>query len=280
MRLCSGHLLVGLLLSVGCGDKDTDTGEPTDLDGDGFLASEDCDDLTAAVQPGGVELCDGIDNDCDGEADEDVVDPTLGYADADGDGFGDSSVRVEMCEGVTPNAVADDTDCDDADATSFPGGTEVCDGADNDCDGDTDEEGDEAITWYRDDDEDGYGDADHGETNCEQPDGYVEDDTDCDDDEATVYPGADELCDELDNDCDDETDEDGQEWFFDEDGDGDGGASAGTGDCDQENGWIATSLDCDDSDADINTGARTLTLQPLKSGSITRSITRYTRPFA
>ena len=98
---------------------------------------DDCDDTSASCRPLADERCDALDNDCDGDIDEDVVDATF-FADADGDGFGDPSVTVEDCappEGFTD--VADD--CDDAVADIFPGAAETCDVVDQDCDGAVDE---------------------------------------------------------------------------------------------------------------------------------------------
>ena len=79
--------LVGL--GVACnGDKDADT-SPVDADGDGFTASEDCDDADAAVKPDAEEICDSVDNDCDGTVDgEGVTDAATWYADGDGGGYG------------------------------------------------------------------------------------------------------------------------------------------------------------------------------------------------
>ena len=82
-------------------------------------------------------MCDGLDNDCDGDIDEEVQD--IFYIDADGDGFGDESDTQMACDspmGYVPNG----NDCDDTDAYSFPGAIEFCDDVDNDCDGDVDEE--------------------------------------------------------------------------------------------------------------------------------------------
>ncbi|MBW3563151.1 MAG: S8 family serine peptidase [Acidobacteria bacterium] len=92
----------------------------TDADGDGYCASDDCDDNDASVNPGASEVCgDNIDNDCDGSVDEGCSTCT----DADGDGW-----------------CAEDGDCDDSNAGVNPGETEVCgDGIDNDCDGSVDE---------------------------------------------------------------------------------------------------------------------------------------------
>jgi surface protein len=91
------------------------------------------------VHPGATEVCDGVDNNCDGATDDaDVgVDPasfTTFYADADADGYGDSTLAVSGCdapEGYTPDA----TDCNDADA-SMPASDEDCDGVAtiDDCD--------------------------------------------------------------------------------------------------------------------------------------------------
>ena len=105
-----------------------------DSDGDGFSECEgDCDDFNSAINPGATEVCDGIDNNCDGTIDEGVT--TAFYADADGDGFGDASDTVEDCTAPT-GYVTDNTDCDDTNATIYPGAPELCDGLDNDCDGD------------------------------------------------------------------------------------------------------------------------------------------------
>lgn len=93
-------------------------------------------------------------------------------------------------------------DCDDTDAAVFPGATEVCNGVDDDCDQLTDEEAVDASPWYRDADLDGYGNPADLVLACQQPQGYTQDDTDCDDLHDQVHPGADEVpYDDLDNDC-------------------------------------------------------------------------------
>jgi hypothetical protein len=117
--------------------------------------------------------------DTDTDADSDAID-------RDGDGF----------------TVADG-DCDDADPSIHPGAEERCDGIDNDCDGVLDGDATDAATWYPDADGDGYGDADGGIAACEAPSGYVADNSDCDDADAEVNPGATEVCDDgVDSDCD------------------------------------------------------------------------------
>ncbi|MEC7948424.1 MAG: putative metal-binding motif-containing protein, partial [Myxococcota bacterium] len=86
-------LLVALALSVSCDPAKTQFGKeragPVDADGDGVASSDDCDDADGAVYPGAPEICDGIDNDCDGVVDgPGSVDAGSWYVDADGDGHG------------------------------------------------------------------------------------------------------------------------------------------------------------------------------------------------
>jgi len=109
-----------------------------DNDVDGYTEYEgDCDDSDASIYPGAVEVCDGIDNDCDGEVDEGVTNPY--YEDADGDGYGLSTYGPVMTCSPPAGYVSNNLDCDDSDASIYPGAVEVCDGIDNDCDGEVDE---------------------------------------------------------------------------------------------------------------------------------------------
>jgi len=119
-------------------DNDCDTVIPADevdSDGDGFMVcAGDCDDNSSGLFPGNIEICDGIDNNCDGVADE-GLDFFSVYTDADADGYGDDATATEVCDQPS-GTVLDGGDCDDADATSSPAGTEVADnGVDEDCDG-------------------------------------------------------------------------------------------------------------------------------------------------
>ncbi len=220
-----------------------------DADGDGFNEDEDCDDENAAIHPDADEICDGLDNDCDGEVDEDPVDGDTWYLDFDQDGHGDPAVSTLAC--AQPSGmVANATDCDDTAIAIHPGATEICDGADNDCDGTVDEpDAAGALTWYRDADGDGYGDTSDRATACVPPSGYIGDDTDCDDANASVYPGATEYCDGTDHDCDGATYEgdsvDAGTWYLDYDGDGYGGSSS-TVACAAPPSYGSDSSDCDD----------------------------------
>ncbi|MFT4975974.1 MAG: hypothetical protein ACI8S6_001869, partial [Myxococcota bacterium] len=237
------HTLLALIL-IGCrstdklpSDETIDTaGLMTDADGDGYTSDEDCDDNNSVVSPGAEEICDGIDNDCDGDVDESVTSDW--YADTDGDGFGDASDVTEACS-PPDGTVATGTDCDDSDADSYPGAPERCDNLDNDCDTLVDE--DVTTTFYADADADGYGDPAASIEDCDPEAGYTADGTDCDDTDTTSYPGGEEVCDEADNDCDTLVDEDVTTTFYeDTDADSYGVSDATTEACTLPTGYADT----------------------------------------
>ncbi len=272
----------------------------------GFVADNtDCDDTNANVNPGATEICNGIDDDCDGMTDEGVQNTY--YADTDSDGFGDPGNTSMACT-APAGFITDNTDCDDTDNTVYPGAPELCDGQDNNCDGilptdeiDNDSDGyvectfdpavwegssnvvggddcddndinnypgntevcdgqdnncdgviDEGVqnTYYADTDSDGFGDPGNSTMACTAPAGFITDNTDCDDTDNTIYPGAPELCDGQDNNCDgtlptDEIDND----------------SDGYVECSfnpavwQGSSNVVGGDDCNDTDANINPGA-------------------------
>ena len=208
-----------------------------DADGDGHnkisMGGDDCDDADPDVHPGAPEYCDGIDNNCNGIIDDNTIDCPEGMVcfqlqciqpDNDGDGY--------------PN----DVDCDDSNPFVYPGAPELCDGFDNDCNGIVDDNTMDCpsgsvcvngVCTFIDNDGDGY-----------------PNDVDCDDSNPFVYPGAPELCDGFDNDCDSIVDDNTMDCptgtfcvngvctFIDNDGDG----------------W-PSDQDCDDNDPNTYPGA-------------------------
>ena len=238
------------------GDGAVDTGALgfTDADGDGFPSDEDCDDDDASVGPGATEICDGIDNDCDGDVDEEVL--TTFYADADRDGFGDPDDGVESCD-APAGRVTSAIDCDDTNPNAYPGNPEVCDYVDNNCDGEVDEGLIEA--WWMDTDRDGYGDPGSETLDCVQPPDTADNDGDCDDRDPTVNPGALEICNGKDDDCDGTIDgpdsADLQTWYLDADGDGYGDLDAPVQACTQPSAAVTDTTDCDDGDFSVNPAA-------------------------
>ncbi len=196
---------------------------PTDADTDGFTScAGDCDDGRAAVHPGAAETCNGLDDDCDGIADE-------GFADPDGDGYAtcandcnSSNAAVhpgalELCNGIDDNCdgLVDNVDfdqdgfngcsadCNDLNAAARPGASEACNGFDDDCDGLIDE---------------GFADADS--------DGYLVCE-DCNDSNPAIHPNVTEICNGVDDNCNSQVDE-----GFDNDSDG---VTTCAGDCNDAN---------------------------------------------
>ncbi len=240
------------------GYGDPDSGEWTCTpSGSAVSNALDCDDGDPSTAPGAAEVCDGVDNDCDGSADEDATDGSTWYSDVDADGYGDPASATLSCE--RPAGMTDEGgDCDDLDPSTYPAADEICDGLDNDCDGATDEEPVDGDRYYGDADEDGFGEVTDEILACELPDGAVADATDCDDTDDASYPGADELCDGADNDCDSLTDEDpvdGATWYEDTDDDGYGDPDATIVQCTLPDGASSASTDCDDGDDTIHPGA-------------------------
>jgi trimeric autotransporter adhesin len=269
----------------------------------GYVAnSNDCNDGNSAINPAATEVCNGIDDNCNGQTDEGVQ--LTFYQDSDGDGFGNPAATTQACSvpmgyvannmdcndgnaAINPNTVwykdsdndgySDGTtatqctqptgyklatnlialsgDCNDNNGAIHPGATEVCNGIDDNCNNQIDE-GASPVTWYRDMDGDGYGNAAITTVACNPPAGYVGNSTDCNDNNAAINPGATEICDGIDNNCNSQTDEGVLLTFYqDSDGDGYGNAAVSTQACSAPMGYVSNSTDCNDGNAAINPGA-------------------------
>lgn len=210
---CNGH-------DAEAGDDDDDT--YTEAEGD-------CNDTNPEIHPGVPDICDGVDNDCDGQTDEDAISQTY-YLDSDHDGFGNSAVSASYCS--AESASADDYimvagDCNDNDPGINPDIDEVSeeycgDGIDQDCEG-----GDLPCSALEDNDGDEYSEVDG----------------DCDDTDSNVYPGAPEICgDGIDQNCN--------------------GHDQKCGDNDDD-GYTPAEGDCDDSNPGVHPGAMEICMDEI-----------------
>ncbi|MBS3157345.1 hypothetical protein J4442_04225, partial [Candidatus Woesearchaeota archaeon] len=209
-----------------------------DSDGDGFgnanaqtlacsvpsgfvTSSSDCSDNNVNIKPGATEICDAVDNDCDGQIDEGSVCAGLEQCnniDDDFDGQIDDGLnRVQSCGvGVCLRTANQVCTLGNWGPSCVPGTStsEVAnDGIDNDCDGSIDEgisttspSGD-LQTYYYDYDGDGVGEQHLTKQATSKPSNYVMSFGDCRPADFTIYPGATELCNGVDNDCDNVADQ-------------------------------------------------------------------------
>lgn len=228
-----------------------------DKDNDGFFSYEDCNDDDPNINPNATEICDGIDNNCDGQEDEDLP-LFIYYLDNDSDGFGTSSDFIVDCYGTPPaNYVFNNADCDDSNPNINPNSPEICDGIDNDCNILIDD-GLTVYTYYFDNDNDNFGDAGNWLDTClvNPPMGYVLNALDCDDNNASLNPDIAEICDGIDNDCNGDID-DGltvYTYYLDSDNDNYGDAGSWLDTClvNPPMGYVTNALDCNDADATLN----------------------------
>lgn len=167
--------------------------------------SLDCNDADLSINPDAPEACNGIDDNCNALIDDGLIVYTF-YIDADGDTFGNPLIVIDTCVDAVPGYVTNDLDCNDLLASIYPGATEVCNALDDDCNGIIDDN--LTFTWlYQDADGDLFGNVNIDTFACMEIPGYVLDSTDCNDTNPAVFPGALELLNGEDDDCDDLTDE-------------------------------------------------------------------------
>jgi hypothetical protein len=219
------------------------------------LDNSDCDDKNASINPNTIWYADAdgdgfgnvnsTQNSCNQPSgyvsnstdcnDNDANNNALAtyYQDADQDGFGNLSVSQSSC-GQPSGYVTNSTDCDDKNATV------------------------NVISWYEDADGDGFGNPSKSIKNCTKPDNYVSNTTDCDDTNDQIYPGATEICDSKDNNCDGKVDEgfDLKTYYTDADGDGFGDEATGAEACAQPQNTVTIGGDCDDKNKLINPNAQ------------------------
>ncbi len=171
------------------------------------LDATDCDDTHASVHPGAPEICDGLDNNCDGVTDPAGLDTCSNFFyDGDTDGYGTTQALIKcMCaaSGLWSSSVPGD--CNDADSAIHPGATETCNGKDDNCDGSIDNGA--GTVYFADGDGDTYGNPLVSLQSCSPVPTFVTNSLDCNDGKPLIHPGATEICDGVDNDCNGQTDE-------------------------------------------------------------------------
>ncbi|MCK0109159.1 PQQ-dependent sugar dehydrogenase [Flavobacteriaceae bacterium S0825] len=206
----------------------------------GYVADNtDCDDRNPNINPNATEIPDNnIDEDCDG------FDLKTWYEDADNDTFGNPDVS-QTATTQPSGYVSDNTDCDDTNPNINPNATEIPNNnIDENCDG-LDE-----LIWYEDADNDTFGNPNVSQTAASQPNGYVADNTDCDDTNPNINPNVTEIPDNnIDENCDGF---DLKTWYEDADNDTFGNPDVSQTATTQPIGYVSDNTDCDDTNPNIN----------------------------
>jgi gliding motility-associated-like protein len=211
--------------------------------------STDCDDSDAYVKPIALEICNSIDDNCNNQVDENIQ-FNIYYEDTDGDSYGDPNSTISFCT-LPFGYVSNSADCNDNYNFISPIGTEACNLLDDNCNGFVDE-GVQSI-FYLDFDNDGFGNGNATTSACSLPSGYSSNSADCNDNSAVAYPGAIELCNLQDDDCDLIVDENATSIFYlDMDSDGFGNINITTTGCTPPAGYVINMADCNDASFSTN----------------------------
>jgi hypothetical protein len=215
--------------------------------------------------PPAQETCNGIDDNCNGQTDEAGSTGCRAYfRDSDEDAYGRSLDSQCLCAPKAPHTALQGGDCDDSDSQINPGAVEVCNGRDDDCNGQTDEAGaDGCIVYYRDGDQDGYGITADAKCLCSGQAPYTSlQGGDCNDQDSNVRPGTVEVCNGKDDNCNgiiDPENSPGCAIFY-YDGDGDAfGSNSLPARCLCSPDFVSkytarVAGDCDDTDPNVNPG--------------------------
>ena len=215
-----------------------------------LLNTADCNDANANVNPNATEICNTVDDDCDGLTNEGITFITY-FADVDGDGFGNPNSSQSACSPLT-GYVTNNSDCNDANALVKPGVSELCNLVDDNCNGQVNE-GLVFANYYLDSDFDGYG-AGPATNSCTPILGnYVTNNFDCNNSNANIRPNAIEICNGIDENCNNLID-DGLtfvNYYVDTDGDGFGAGTATNSCSNLGAGYSTNNTDCNNTNTAI-----------------------------
>jgi len=242
-----------------------------DADGDGFgnpnlsqsscvtvlgyvLNNTDCNDASALIKPTAVEICNAIDDNCNGQINEGLVFLNY-YIDSDFDGYGAGTAQ-SSCIPLGNSYVTNNFDCNNNNAAIKPFTAEICNGIDDNCNALIDD-GLSFINYYADSDNDGYGAGSETNSCISLGTGYVTNNTDCNNSNASIRPNAVEICNGIDDNCNNLID-DGitfVNYYIDTDSDGYGAGTAINACSNPGPGYVANNLDCNNTNAAIRPGA-------------------------
>ena len=236
-----------------------------DRDDDGFTGKDDCDDDNPLIHPNATEICNELDDDCDGLVDDldldiDVTTGSTFFLDQDRDGHGDESTSILSCSVPIGYSNSND-DCEDNNDQICPSCVEICDELDNNCDEIVDDDAIDLLVGFLDIDGDGYGtgfEISICEYQLQDGESISSFPTDCDENNPMIAPNQEEICNEIDDDCDglvDDQDDSrvGGDWFYqDDDGDSYGDFYNTIQQCIIPAGYVINAEDCDDTDPFIH----------------------------